>query len=308
MGYRYNPFTGKFDRVDTTAIPTGVVTEFDVQAHSGSGTDPVVPTAGGVVTVSGGTAVAGTTPVQTNSLSANSYTVQVQTSQALASTDATKIGLCNFSSSHFAVDANGFVTLVGGGSAIDSIGTQTGTNPIVPSGTGLVTINGAVVAAGTNPIRSDGTGANTMAIEVQISQALAAADATKIGLSNFDSNHFAVDADGFVSLTGISTPVWVDQASGTTAASNTNYFCTAALTLTLPASPSQGETIMVNCDTAGAVVVAANTGQTIRLGASISASAGNLTSTSIGDALTLVYRTTGTTWHVQNAVGTWTIN
>ena len=75
----------------------------------------------------------------------------------------------------------------GGAVAIDSIGTQTGTNPITPTGAGLVTINGAVVAAGTNPVRSDGTGANTMALEVQISQAIAATDATKIGLSNFNS-------------------------------------------------------------------------------------------------------------------------
>lgn len=89
--------------------------------------------------------------------------------------------------------------LAGGGEAIDSIGTQTGTNPIVPTAAGLVTINGAVVAAGTHPIRSDGTGANTMAMEVQISQAIAATDATKIGLSNFNSAQFSVDANGFVS-------------------------------------------------------------------------------------------------------------
>ncbi len=94
------------------------------------------------------------------------------------------------------------VGLTGGGISIDSIGTQTGTNPITPTGAGLVTINGAVVAAGTNPVRSDGTGANTMAIEVQTSQAIAAADATKIGLCNFDSASFAVAATGFVTAAG----------------------------------------------------------------------------------------------------------
>ncbi len=91
-------------------------------------------------------------------------------------------------------------SLSGGGTAIDSIAMQTGTSPVVPDVNGLVTFNGAVVAAGTNPVRTDGTGANTMALEVQISQALAAADATKIGLSNFDSSSFAVSATGFVTL------------------------------------------------------------------------------------------------------------
>ena len=91
--------------------------------------------------------------------------------------------------------------LAGGSAAIERIAVQTGTSPIVPSG-GTVTMNGATVAAGTNPVRTDGTGANTLAVEVQISQALAAADATKIGLSNFDSAAFDVSATGFVQLNG----------------------------------------------------------------------------------------------------------
>ncbi len=92
--------------------------------------------------------------------------------------------------------------LVGSGEAIDSIAVQTGTSPIVPTAAGLVTINGAVVLAGTNPVRSNGTGLNTLAIEVQISQAIIAGDATKIGLSNFDSAAFDVSAAGFVQLKG----------------------------------------------------------------------------------------------------------
>ncbi len=92
--------------------------------------------------------------------------------------------------------------LTGGSEAVDSIAVQTGTSPIVPTAAGLVTINGATVAAGTNPVRSDGTGANTLAIEVQLSQAIAAQDATKVGLSAFDSGSFSVDANGFVTLKG----------------------------------------------------------------------------------------------------------
>jgi hypothetical protein len=147
---------------------------------------------------------AGSTPVTTVGLS-HTITIDVQTAQAIASTDATKIGLAAFNSTQFTVDAFGFVQLAGGTTAaIEKVNLQTGTTSIVPT-SGAITFNGAVVAAGTNPVRTDGTGANTMALEVQKSQALASADATKIGLSNFSSAQFAVDANGFVQLAGGTT-------------------------------------------------------------------------------------------------------
>lgn len=65
----------------------------------------------GVLTVTGGTTVAGTSPVATSG-TGSALTVNVQTAQAIASTDATKIGLCNFDSSQFSVDANGFVSTI----------------------------------------------------------------------------------------------------------------------------------------------------------------------------------------------------
>lgn len=172
------------------------------------------PTAGNW-NIIGGTVSAGTSPVKTAG-SVSTLTINVQTSQAIVSTDATKIGLSNFNSAQFTVDSNGFVSLIGGGSAIEKVNVQTGTSPIVAS-SGSITINGAVVAAGTNPIRTDGTGANTMAVEVQISQAIAATDATKIGLANFDSAAFNVDANGFVTLKGGTEAIdsiGVDATSG----------------------------------------------------------------------------------------------
>lgn len=168
------------------------------------------------------------------------------------------------------------IGLAGGGLAIDSIAMQTGTTPVVPDAAGLWTFNGAVVAAGTNPVRTHGTGANTTALEVQVSQALAASDATKIGLSNFDSASFAVDANGFVTLSAtgagktitgdsggalsptannwnilgrsgsktsgsgstltINSPPYSDQGGSTTVTLNSGSFATAAITLTTPAT------------------------------------------------------------------------
>lgn len=181
------------------------VTSFNVDAHTAPGTDPVIPNGSGIITVTGNQVASGSIGVnviRTNSLAANTYTTEIQRTSSSAATDITKNGVSHFNSAQFTVDSNGYVGLLGGGQAIDSIAVQTGTSPIAPTAAGLVTINGAVVAAGTNPIRSDGTGANTLALEVQISQAIAATDATKIGLSNFNSSHFSVDANGFVSLLG----------------------------------------------------------------------------------------------------------
>lgn len=237
------------------------------------------------------------------------------------------------------------IALTGGGVGIDSIGTQTGTNPITADGAGLVTINGAVVAAGTNPVRSDGTGANTMALEVQISQAVAATDATRIGLSNYDSGSFAVDANGFVTLattgalktltgdTGTATPVanniqiaggpgvttsaagavvtinsvvFTDTAAATLAVDN-GYFATAAGTYDLPATAAQSEVLIVVCDTAGAVVLDAPALNFIRIGALITSSGGTATSTAIGDSVTLRYRLSSLTWEATSVIGTWLI-
>ncbi len=91
------------------------------------------------------------------------------------------------------------IDLAGSSAAIQEIDMQAGISPIVPTA-GVVVFNGAVVAAGTNPVRTNGTAANTGALEVQISQAIGGADATKIGLSNFSSTDFAVAATGFVTL------------------------------------------------------------------------------------------------------------
>lgn len=168
------------------------------------------------------------------------------------------------------------IDLKGGGVAIDQIQVQTGLTPITPDGNGQIILSGGTVVAGTNPIRTDGTAAHTIVIETQISQALAATDATKIGLANFDSARFTCDANGFVSVNGsgigetitgdsggalsptagnwnilgrsgsktsgsgstltVKSPPYADQGGSTTVTLNSGSFATAAITLTLPAS------------------------------------------------------------------------
>jgi hypothetical protein len=236
--------------------------------------------------------------------------------------------------------------LAGGSTGIDSIAVQTGITPVLPTAAGLISFNGLVVAAGVNPVRTDGTGPNTIALEVQISQALAAADATKIGLSNFSSTDFAVAATGFVTLsttgagktitgdTGVISPIannwnilggpgittsgagntltingvtFSDNSGIFTAAVDNGYFLTAASTVTLPAAPAQGEVVRIIVDTTGSCVITANTGQIIRINNDVSSTAGTATNSARGDALWLVYRTTGAVWIAENSIGLWTL-
>jgi hypothetical protein len=98
---------------------------------------------------------------------------------------------------------------------------------------------------------------------------------------------------------------WTDEAAGFTAAVNNGYFITAALTALLPASPTQGQIVIIETVTAGAVVVTANTGQTIRMGSGASSVAGTATSTAAGNSAYLVYRSVGASWYSISTEGTW---
>jgi len=100
---------------------------------------------------------------------------------------------------------------------------------------------------------------------------------------------------------------FTDEGTSFNAASNNGYFATAAVTATLPASPAQGDLVEIICDTASQVTIQANTGQFIRLGATISSSAGTAKSNSIGDVAQLRYRSADTTWIGQSSNSTWTL-
>ena len=193
--------------IDLAGGSTGV-DSVQVDASTPPGTNPVLPTVAGLLIITGAQVAAsavGTNVIRTNSLAANTFTIEIQRSQAVASTTLADNGVSHFNSAHFTVDANGFVSLAGGGEAIDSIqvdaSTAPGTNPVVPTVAGLVTVMGAQVAAGTttNVIRTNSLAANTYTIEVQRSQAVASSTIGDNGVSHFNSANFTVDANGFVS-------------------------------------------------------------------------------------------------------------
>lgn len=165
----------------------------------------------------GDTVLAGTVPVYTTG-SGNNITTNVQISQAIAASDATRVGLAAFDSASFGVDANGFVTFTGS-VGLESFNvdaaTAPGTDPVLPNGSGIVTVTGGQVAAGTttNVIRTHSTAANSYTIEIQRSSAQAASTIGANGVSHFNSASFGVDANGFVTV--LSAALGVLSVSGT---------------------------------------------------------------------------------------------
>lgn len=99
--------------VNTKSIPPppGSVTDLE-------GQDSVVvpPNGAGVIHVAGTVVAAGTTPfTTTGNAGTNTETWSIQRTQAIASTNASNVGLAAFNSAQFSVDTNGFVSLSGTG-------------------------------------------------------------------------------------------------------------------------------------------------------------------------------------------------
>jgi hypothetical protein len=112
---------------------------------------------------------------------------------------------------------------------------------------------------------------------------------------------------GQLGVTTQSMP-WSDTSGTVTAVANHGYFITASCTSTLPASPSEGDMVSYVVDTASTLTITGNTGQKIRVGAALSASAGTCANTARGDSITLVYRSTGATWFsLSGPQGIWNI-
>lgn len=131
----------------------------------------------------------------------------------------------------------------------------------------------STTSAGTTPITTPGAG-STLTITLQRSQAIAASDSTKVGLSNFDSNHFSVDGNGFVSLSSTGPGLTITGQSGgalSPTASNWNIFGASTAAGTSPVVTSgSGSTMTVNVQKSQAI--ASTTASKVGLAAFDSAS------------------------------------
>jgi hypothetical protein len=227
---------------------------------------------------------------------------------------STTIGLISPSTSGFVLTSNGasaYPTFqaVSASGAVTQFNLDAVTTPIFPAA-GVITLTGGQVATGVvgaNVIRTRGNTGSSCTIEIQRSTVSAASNSSLNGVCHFSSTQFGVDANGYVTFIGSTSNIpWTDEGGNFAAASNNGYFCTAALTATLPATPAQGDIIRIVCDTASIVTIQANTGQKIRIANQISSTAGTATSTKQGDTLDLVYRSSSATWYAfSSPCGVW---
>lgn len=90
------------------------VNAIQVDAFTPPGTNPVVPNAANLLTMTGAqvaAGVVGTNVIRTDSVSANTVTIEIQRSQAVGVSTLADNGVSHFDSADFTVDANGFVSL-----------------------------------------------------------------------------------------------------------------------------------------------------------------------------------------------------
>lgn len=99
-----------------------------------AGTSPVVPDSAGEITVTGAQVATGTigaNVIRTDSLAANTYTIEIQQTASAAAQDTTLNGVSHFDSDAFTV-SSGFVSLKGGGAALTQINVDNGVSPVIP--------------------------------------------------------------------------------------------------------------------------------------------------------------------------------
>lgn len=101
---------------------------------------------------------------------------------------------------------------------------------------------------------------------------------------------------------------WLDEAAPFNAAPQFGYFCTGAITATLPvtAGLANGATIIFYVDSASSVTIQTNVDQQLNIGNMISSVLGTAFSNSQGSTLTLSFRIADTSWHAISSLGSWT--
>lgn len=211
------------------------------------------------------------------------------------------------------------IDISGGTTAIDSIAVDTttgaGTNPVLPTVAGLVTMTGGQYATGTfgtRVITINSTAPNTLAVEAQISTTSAASLITNNGIAHFNSAQFTIDANGFVSSLG-NTVKWQTISANQTLVKNNGYICISpggALSLALPSTASStiGDLLEVTLDGATSWTITQAAGQQIRFSGSQTTVGvgGSLASTAAGDTIKMVYQASGK-WNVISAIGNLTV-
>lgn len=248
------------------------VLSVDVDDNTGPGTDPVLADGTGLMKIFGALVAAHSVPLETHSRAANAFNIEVQ--RTTTSTDGAKsannAGVSSFNSAQFQVDAStGFVALAGTDTSLAPVLTLSGDGgaAISPTAAGNIDIAGAggiTVAGAGNTITVTGSGSGG-------------------GLTwreeTGTSANFSTDEGIFGNNAG-------------------------TITLTLPASPSVGDSFAAYQEGAGEIVIQAQGADVIRFGTTTSSAGGTLTSLNQGDCVWIV-AVDDSRFRVINSVGSW---
>ena len=191
------------------------VDSFQVDAVTAPGVQPVVPTAAGLVTMTGAQVAPGTigaNVIRSVSLATNTITYQIQQTSAVASKDTTKNGVSHFNSAQFTND-QGFISLINSNLSLNiqvftSTGTYTPTSGMVyceieilgGGGAG----GGAPAANATQCAAGGGGGGGEYAVGIFSAATIGASKAVTIGAGGV-GNTSAGAAGGTSSVTTLIT-------------------------------------------------------------------------------------------------------
>lgn len=205
----------------------------------------------------------------------------------------------------FTVNAQGQLTVASSVAVVAPAGTLSGTtlaaNVVSSSLTSVGTITSGVWNGTLIGVTYGGTGLSTLPTNGQLligngsGYSLATLSAgSGINITNGAGSITIASSTGGLSWTTLS-------GTTQTAAVNSGYVSgnAAQTTITLPATCGVGDVVAVEGLGAGGWVLAANTGQTIKIGSSTTASAGSLTSAAASDNIYVTCIVANTTWRVR---------
>lgn len=276
MAYKYNPFTGNFDRTGIDVLPPEVATQYDTDSGTAIPIGNILQIIGDSVQ---GTSTSGATNIVTITVD-DATTIQKGVLET--STDAESIA---GSSSSVAVVPS---------SLSAKLGTQTVNS--VPYGTGT-----SSAIAWTDPLLD---GQVVIGSTLGIPAAAALTAGTGISIVNASNSITVNSLGGGLTWNNITASQMLDVNNG--------YFCVfpgAVLSLALPAVSAVGDTISIVLDGATSFLITQAAMQQIRVGSSATSAGvgGSLASTAQGDCLTMVCRTANLLWVAISTMGNPTI-
>jgi hypothetical protein len=284
----------------------------------------------------GAAAISGGTVTSVSVVTANGFAGTVATATTTPAITLTTTATGVLSGNGTAISGSAvtqFAVLVGGASnavastAVGATGTvlqgNTGAAPTYSTATypSTTTINQILFSSAANTVTGLATANNGVLTTgtggVPVITALASNGQLIIGSGSGAPIAATLTAGAGISITNAANSItiastsagftWSETSGAFAAVKENGYFITATATATMPASPTEGDTIKFSVDTTNILTITANTGQTLRFSSAVSASAGTAVSTKQGDSVELTYKSTGTVWIAQNFVGNWVI-